>query len=101
MNGHCLICGRGGTLHDCHWPIAKGMGGRSKAEDAKLPRVPMCFRHHIEGEHGADHDIIEILIARAPGYWESIGKWEQYRETFEKWVELYRYKQAHYGSGLG
>ena len=93
MNAPCLLCGR--ASHEAHWPIAKGMGGRSAEEEAKLPRVPLCFHHHIEREHiENDKATINRLIRKAPLYWQSIGKWDDYRETFERWLALKEYKES-------
>ena len=91
----CLVCGKHGPSHEAHWPVAKGMGGRSPEEESKLPKVPMCFECHIGGEHtSASERVTKRLIARAPGYWQDRGEWEAYQETFERWASLYEHKRG-------
>ena len=89
--GRCVCCQKAKATDEAHWPIAKGMGGRSKAEDAKLPRLPLCHECHM-----AEHKYVNVrerLIEVAPEYWRWVGKWDENREVFETWLSGLRLKQ--------
>jgi hypothetical protein len=90
MSEPCLCCGRPST-DESHFPVHRGMGGRPRKDN--LPTVRLCRGCHTM-QHTGDGAIIAAITQRAPAYWQSIGKWKDYREIFERWVDLYEYKGA-------
>ena len=95
----CLLCASSQT-ENVHFPVSKGMGGRSKEEDEKLPKIRLCVPCNRFGLHKGDHEIVEALIERSPLCWKVQGTWEGYQEVFELWLSLWRYKHdSIHGSG--
>ena len=89
----CLTCGRDFGVQQAHFPVDKGMGGRSKAEDALLPRVPLCLWCP-DWLHRADPIVEERLEAKAPDWWIQCGCWDFARPLFEKWQARRAYLRA-------
>lgn len=87
----CLVCGSTPT-DTAHWPYAIGMGRKRKTIGPLLPTLPLCRPCHTR-QHYADQDVIETLIRKAPGYWRSVGEWEQHQDGFETWVSKRRYRE--------
>ena len=52
--GRCCICGRYGATNK-HHAIPKGLGGRSKAIEKRIPLLLLCGHGNIDGCHGAIH----------------------------------------------
>lgn len=85
----CLVCGRPATdLH--HWPETIGMG-RNRKRHPELPTVPVCRSCHMRA---GDADVIEALIAKAPGYWRARGEWERAEPYYERFVARREYMTA-------
>ena len=89
----CLVCGRDHPVQDAHFPVARGAGGRSKACDARLPRIPLCLWCH-DRQHHADPEVERIIEAKAPDWWIQCGCWELARPLFEKWQARQAYLRA-------
>ena len=89
----CLCCGWRGVIQNAHFPVDKGMGGRSKLEDARLPRVPLCLWCH-DRLHHADPGVERALEERAPDWWIQCGCWDLARPLFENWQARRAYLRA-------
>ena len=88
---NCLICGRWGERLDMHhWPHVVGMG--RKRENVEGLTVPLCRVCHSQA-HSGHHT--ELLIGRAPRYWESEGM--EYEGTLEAWCGMRRLKETDNG----
>ena len=93
MQAPCLCgCGRG-PCDAAHFPVAKGMGGRSKEEDDKLPRVPLWWECHV-ALHTGDRDMTARVIAKAETYWRQTGQWELAKPLFEAYLAKRAYLEA-------
>jgi len=80
----CLVCGKPGVPLDAHhWPRTRRYGTAT---------VPLCRDCHTAA-HWAKQSVIETLIARAPGYWRSVGEWEQNADEYESWCAKRRYRE--------
>lgn len=53
-DGTCAICGRHGATNK-HHVIPKGMGGRSKSIEARIPLILLCGMGNTSGCHGKFH----------------------------------------------
>jgi len=94
MTLQCLVCECGRVLlQKAHFPIHRGMGGRSEEEDAKLPKVWLCLFCHNRMHHGEPWTIAR-LIERAPAYWKEAGEWDVAQPVFETWLAKQEYLRA-------
>jgi hypothetical protein len=79
----CLVCGKQATdMH--HWPRTRRYG---------TAVLPLCRECHTAA-HWGKAETVEALIRGAPGYWRSVGEWEQNREAYETWCAKRRYCEA-------
>jgi hypothetical protein len=85
----CLACGSAFQVERAHWPYAVGMGRKRKKVD--LPTIPLCIRCHEFGQHMGSQEVIELIIARAPGYWIAEGTWENARPYYERYLSKRAY----------
>ena len=66
-DGRCAVCGRYGATNK-HHVILKGMGGRSKETERRIPLFLLCGHGNVSGCHGKFHK--GILHARWRDGWE-------------------------------
>ena len=79
----CLVCGHPGPSETAHWPRTRRYGNAF---------VPLCRICH-DAQHWGRAEVVEALIARAPGYWKREGLWELFEEEYTSWCEKRRYRE--------
>jgi hypothetical protein len=87
LDAPCLLCKPGEQTtpsETAHWPLSRRYGSAV---------IPMCRKHH-DALHWGRREIVEAVIDRAPGYWRSVGEWEQNIEVYENWCSKRRYLEA-------
>ena len=80
----CIVCHRPGPSEEAHWPLSRRYGTAT---------VPLCHECH-SALHWGKAAIVELVIARAPGYWRAVGEWAANADVYEAWCGKRRYQEA-------